>query len=207
MKKMLVLLFALALATMLVACEEPVAGIEGTQGGGATASEQVGSEAPAEQGATQSTQSQVGTQVTKESAKQIALEHAKVSEADAARLKVEYDVDDGVASYEVEFFVGKDEYDYDIDAKTGKILKAEKNDVSLLTVDTTKFITESKAKEIALTHAGVKAENIVGYKIELDKERAVTVYEIEFKSAGYEYDYEINAETGSILKSEKEIDD
>ena len=33
------------------------------------------------------------------------------------------------------------------------------------------------------------------------------VYEVEFKSAGCEYDYEIDAKTGEILKAEKDIDD
>ena len=33
------------------------------------------------------------------------------------------------------------------------------------------------------------------------------VYEIEFDSGKYEYEYEINADTGKVIKAEKEIRD
>ena len=52
-------------------------------------------------------------------AKQIALEHAGVAEADASHLWVSRDYDDGRLEYEVEFFSGSKEYDYDIDAADG----------------------------------------------------------------------------------------
>lgn len=68
-------------------------------------------------------------------------------------------------------------------------------------------VDREKAKEIALNHAGLKTENITGYKIELDRENGILYYDIEFDSAGYEYDYEVNAETGEIIKSQKDIID
>ena len=68
-------------------------------------------------------------------------------------------------------------------------------------------IDKERAKEIALNHAGVNAENITGYKVELDRDYGGLYYEIEFYSAGYEYEYEINAETGEIVSSQKEIID
>ena len=43
--------------------------------------------------------------------------------------------------------------------------------------------------------------------IELDDEDGILVYEVEFKSCNMEYDYEINAATGAILKHETELDD
>ena len=43
--------------------------------------------------------------------------------------------------------------------------------------------------------------------IELDDEDGTLVYEVEFKSGGMEYSYEINAATGAILKHETELDD
>ena len=33
------------------------------------------------------------------------------------------------------------------------------------------------------------------------------VYEIEFKAGNYEYNYEINASTGTVLMGERELDD
>lgn len=68
-------------------------------------------------------------------------------------------------------------------------------------------IDEARAKEIALEHAGLNEENITGYRIELDRDYGAISYEIEFYSGNYEYDYDINAENGSIIKSQKDIID
>ena len=69
------------------------------------------------------------------------------------------------------------------------------------------IVTKDEAKSIVLEHAELNADNISKYKIELDKEGRKLVYEIEFDSGKYEYDYEVNAETGKIIKAEKEIRD
>ena len=147
-----------------------------------------------------------------EKAKNIALAHASVAESDARELEVGFDTEDGMIVYEVEFKSAGCEYDYEIDAKTGNIIKAEKeadDDVppATDTPDTGNTITAEEAKAIALKHAGVKAEDAVFEKAEKDHEDGRLVYEVEFKSAGYEYDYEIDAKTGEILKAEKESDD
>lgn len=63
-----------------------------------------------------------GTAVTAEEAKQIALNHAGVNEADIRALELETDHDDGRTVYEFSWKVGWTEYDYDIDAATGEIL-------------------------------------------------------------------------------------
>ena len=68
-------------------------------------------------------------------------------------------------------------------------------------------ITKDEAKQIALGHAGLAETDIRHYKAELDRERKITVYEIEFDSGKYEYEYEINADTGKVVKAEKEIRD
>ena len=65
--------------------------------------------------------------ISKADAKAIAFKHAGVKEADAKRVKVTFDFDDGVAEYEVEFHADKFDYDYEIDAVSGKILKVEKD--------------------------------------------------------------------------------
>ncbi len=75
------------------------------------------------------------------------------------------------------------------------------------TQNNTAKITEAKAKDIALKHANLTADKVTELEIELDTDDAVTHYDVDFKANGYEYDYEIQAETGEILKSEKEIDD
>lgn len=63
-----------------------------------------------------------GAAITAEEAKQIALEHAGVNEADIRALELETDRDDGRTVYEFSWKIGWTEYDYDIDAATGEIL-------------------------------------------------------------------------------------
>ena len=55
-------------------------------------------------------------------AKTIALNHAGVSASNAVFLHAKLDYDDGRRTYEVEFYSGSKEYDYEIDAATGELL-------------------------------------------------------------------------------------
>lgn len=64
--------------------------------------------------------------------------------------------------------------------------------------------TKEDAKVTALAHAGVSKADVKNYKAEVDKERTVLVYEIEFDAGVYEYEYEVNAENGNVIKHEKE---
>ena len=66
-------------------------------------------------------------------------------------------------------------------------------------------ITAEKAKEIALKHAGLSKAAWV--KAEKDRDDGRIKYEIEFRDGRMEYEYEIDAETGKILKAEKDYDD
>ena len=66
--------------------------------------------------------------ISKSQAESIALKHAGFAAEQVKGLRSEYDFDDGVAHYEVEFRVGQWEYDYDIHAKSGEILSFEKDD-------------------------------------------------------------------------------
>lgn len=85
--------------------------------------------------------------------------------------------------------------------------KDDKNDDYVVPEQAEKLISKAEAKKKALSHAGVKESDIREYKIELDREHNVIVYEIEFKSGRYEYSYEVNAENGKVAKYEKEFDD
>ena len=65
--------------------------------------------------------------LTKEDAEKIALEHADFTADQVQRLRTELDYDRGRAEYEVDFRVDRWEYDYEIDAETGKILSFDKD--------------------------------------------------------------------------------
>lgn len=64
--------------------------------------------------------------VSASEAESIALDHAGLSAGEVKGLRSEYDVDDGVKEYEVEFRSGGWEYDYTIHAESGQILSWDK---------------------------------------------------------------------------------
>ena len=62
-------------------------------------------------------------------------------------------------------------------------------------------ISQDKAKEIALEHAKVAENSLIFDKVEKDYEDRRLVYEVEFvTNDGMEYDYEIDASSGTIVK-------
>ena len=65
--------------------------------------------------------------LTKEEAEKIALEHAGLSANQVQKLRTELDYERGKPEYEVDFHVDRIEYDYEIDAKTGKIISWDKD--------------------------------------------------------------------------------
>ena len=64
----------------------------------------------------------------------------------------------------------------------------------------------SRAKSIALGHAGVSASSVSFSKAKLDDDDGRGVYEIEFYVGNTEYDYEIDAHSGAILEASAEND-
>ena len=73
-------------------------------------------------------------------------------------------------------------------------------------VDTSKFIGEEKAKELALKKAEIGADSVKFDRVELDHDDGVWQYEVDFRHDDIEYDIDINAENGEILSFEKEND-
>lgn len=68
------------------------------------------------------------TVLTEEEVIAIVLEHAGVSAEQAEHLRAQYELDDGVPEYEVDFRVGMTEYEYTVHAETGAILSFEMGD-------------------------------------------------------------------------------
>ncbi len=69
------------------------------------------------------------------------------------------------------------------------------------------IVTKEEAKAAALKHAGLKEADVKRLRVELDRERNYLVYEVDFDAGKYEYEYEVNAETGKVVKAEKEFRD
>ncbi|WP_318614839.1 PepSY domain-containing protein [Sporosarcina sp. YIM B06819] len=140
--------------------------------------------------------------LTTEEAKAIAL-----NSVDGKVTKIELDREKSGDIYEVEVQSKGIEYDLDIDAQTGKVLRTEKDnmdndDQDDNVVPNGKYISEKAAIGIAMKQAKGTVT-----KVELDNEDGRVVYEVEIKDGTYEYDFEIDAVSGKVLKFEKDHED
>ena len=157
-----------------------------------------------------------------DAARTAAEQYAGTTALDSVTAEVDSELDESPAHYEVELHTAWGEFEYLVDAYTGKVLSGQKDLLAAVSAsnETTKpsgqkpapsgtvqDIGYAKAKSIALNHAGLSENQAYDMDIELDDEDGKLVYEIEFKSGNMEYDYEINAASGAILKHETEIDD
>lgn len=167
-------------------------------------------------GQTSQTGQTTGTAVTLDKAKQIALDHAGLTASGVQFIKTKSDWDDGRTVYEIEFVVKSGnvwkEYDYEIDAATGKIVDYDYDaETSYTTGQTTgTAVSLDEAKQIALDHAGLTASSVQFVKAKTDRDDGRTVYEIEFivksGSTVKEYDYEIDASTGKIMDYDYDVE-
>lgn len=71
-------------------------------------------------------------------------------------------------------------------------------------VNNTGDISVDKAKEIALSHAGLSADQVTFVQANMDFDDGIQKYEIEFYYNYREYSYEIDANTGNILSYEQD---
>ena len=69
------------------------------------------------------------------------------------------------------------------------------------------LLTKEDAEKIALDHAGLSADQVQRLRTELDYERGKPEYEVDFRVDRWEYDYDIDAQTGEIRSWDKDWDD
>ncbi len=153
--------------------------------------------------------------IGKAAAAYAAEQYAGTTALDSVTAEVDSELDESPAHYEVELHTAWGEFEYLVDAYTGKVISGQKDllttapagDETAKPTVPTGDIGHAKAKSIALNHAGVSENKAYDMEIELDDEDGTLVYEVEFKSGGMEYSYEINAATGAVLKHEAGRDD
>lgn len=68
--------------------------------------------------------------------------------------------------------------------------------------DTSGYIGEEKAKELALQKAELSAENVTFDRVELENDNGTWQYEIEFRHENTEYNADISATDGKIISWE-----
>ena len=163
-----------------------------------------------------------------DAAKAVALESAGVVEDDAVFSTAGLDKRNGMDYYAVDFTAGGQSYEYDIDAVTGVVIDSSSGGGTAETPaagdddgtasapaaaspspsagQTTggqaaaTAVTEEQARETALSHAGLTADQVTFVRSKLDRDDGRLMYDVEFYTSDYkEYDYEIDAATGEIL--------
>ena len=136
---------------------------------------------------------------------------------------VDWEFDDENKSYYYEINVnhGTYEVEFIVRADNGQVLKCKMEDYER-PVDTqgpplntegppvqnpsTAKITSEQAVEIALQYTGFSKDSSI-IRVEEDFDDKVPHYDVELKSEGYEFDFEIRLTDGTILDVEKEFDD
>ena len=73
-------------------------------------------------------------------------------------------------------------------------------------IENVKTLTRDEAIEIALKDAGLTKNQIHDLDAELDHDNGILHYDVDFEKDNKDYDYEIDAASGKILRSEKERD-
>ena len=156
----------------------------------------------------------MAAQVDAAGAKNAALKHAGVSADQVVYISAERDTENGKVIYDVEFMTEDyKEYDYEISAADGSVVsfdhEAESSFYTQIPAKDRKVtVTEQKAKEIALLHAGKKASEVTFVKSRAVLEDGQSVYEVEFyTNDGVEYDYEISAYTGEVISFDRDAED
>lgn len=152
--------------------------------------------------------------ITEQEALGVALSHAGVKEDDVTSKRIERDYEAGKEVYDVEFYAGNKEYDYEIGVADGSVVKADSeiednqsNDKNATggtqTSNSGKQITKEEAKKIALA----KVPGAKNIQIKKDREDGRVVYEGEIHHKNIEYDFEIDAATGNVLSWEEDRED
>lgn len=139
--------------------------------------------------------------IGKAAAQLAAEEYAGTIAVDSITAEVDPELDEQVPHYEVELRWGGAEWEYMVDAWTGQVLSGTPNIPASGSVVT---ITEERAWEIANQHSitrypQLEEHNALDRSIQLKKDDGRAEYQVKFSCNGYEFEYEIDAYTGTVL--------
>ena len=195
--------------------------------GGGTSGSGTAETAPAIQSSGQASDS---AYIGVEAAKSAAFAHAGLDAAQVTMGEVDFDYEDGRMVYELEFYANGAEYEYDIDASTGAVVKFSQEGGRTQTSSsagsggasgnvssgagsgtaqsgaggTAADIGREAALAAALNHAEVSQDQVYDLEVKREYDDGRLEYEIEFKTGGWEYEYTISAADGTILDYERD---
>ncbi len=129
----------------------------------------------------------------------IALNDAKVSSENAKHVLIKNDFEDGVKTYDIEFWSGNTKYDYEINAYNGNIISREQ-ETKAASSNSNTYISENQAKNIALKYANLSENSVSRMKVEFDISHGKAFYEIKWYVGLTEYECKVNASTGEVVE-------
>ena len=160
-----------------------------------------------------------------DAAAEAALKHSKVNEKDADISSVLLVEQNGMMLYEVCFSTKDNQYEYLLDASTGRVESWRKAAVADAVTEpavaasgdlkptaspeptaspapeknATVLIGEDEAKKLAMGHANITEKDLSSISCKLELEGLNLVYDIEMKTKLMEYDYEVDAISGEVI--------
>ena len=141
--------------------------------------------------------------VDEEMAQKIALEHAGVKAADATITKSKLDYEDGRQVYDIEWYAGGAKYDYEIATDTGEIISSAYEEKTMGADSKNITVSEADAKKTALDRvSGATDKDLYEWKLDYDDGRPE--YEGKIIYGGTEYEFTIDAATGSVMEWDAE---
>lgn len=152
-----------------------------------------------------------GAYIGSQAALEAACAHAGIDVNSLSASHVDFDSENGRLVYEVDMYTSGAEYEYDIDALTGEVVKSERETYPTGVTappssnqESTDYVGETAAKNAALTHAGVSSSDAVWIKAQFERDDGRYVYELEFTANGTKYEYKVDAASGEVVKFESE---
>ena len=185
-------------AVMEMSSQEQSAQASGTETADSAAPATAQTAAPA------TAQNATGTGTVDEAAAQkIALEHAGVKETDATITKSKLDYEDGRQVYDIEWYAGGAKYDYEIATDTGEIISSAYEEKTMGADSKNVTVSEADAKKTALDRvSGATDKDLYEWKLDYDDGRPE--YEGKIIYGGTEYEFTIDASTGSVMEWDAE---
>ena len=150
--------------------------------------------------------------VTEHEAVDIALRDAGVAREETTWLNSHRDSDDGRTYYDIEFRSAEGKWDYEIESESGRItgfdFEESRHPVPQSQQGGQKPVPPAPAEigrpdaeRIALSDAGFERKDVSRFRIEMDHDDGIRLYEISFSADGYEYEYDVSIDDGTILKA------
>lgn len=142
--------------------------------------------------------------------KEKALAESGLKERELTNYEIKFDGRGYMPTYRVELETNAGGKDIDFDAKTGEIIdvreKTWKHTRTKLVISDYTVIGDNQAMALALKDAGLSLDDLDRYELELHTKRSELVYSIELKRGKEDYEYDLRAADGTILKKEADLD-